>query len=244
MSVDPLDGSEASEPPGNQGVTAVRDDWPVPVRDRPTDESSRRADWQRQRIGREIRDARRTAGVSQDRLGRAIGVSGSEVGRIERAEAPWLTVATAVRLLRATGLDLWFKTYPFGSPMRDAAHTALIDRLTRRLPPVVRWQREWPIPAAGDHRAIDLVLLGLPKRTGVEAETRLLDEQALLRDLHLKQRDAGLERMYLLVLKSRLNSEALRHATGLREGFPLRTRAVLAALGAGRDAEANGIIVL
>jgi len=216
----------------------------MPVRDRPSDESSRRADWLCRLIGAEVRDARRMAGVSQDRLGAAVGLSGSEIGRIERAEAPWLTIVQSVHVLRATGLDLWLKTYPFGSPIRDRAHTALIERLLHRLPLSVRAHREWPIPLHGDHRALDLLLEGLPKRTGVEAETRLPDEQALLRDLHLKQRDADLERMYLLVLNSRLNAEALRHAPGLTREFPLRTRAILAALTSGRDPGANGIIML
>lgn len=216
----------------------------MPARDRPSDDSARRAEWLRQLIGREVRDARRMSGVSQDRLGAAIGLSGSEIGRIERGDASWLTITEAVRVLRALGLDLWLKTFPFGSPIRDRAHTALIERFLRRLPPSVTAQREWPIPVPGDHRALDLLLVGLASRTGVEAETRILDEQALLRELHLKQRDANLDRMYLLVLRSRHNAAALRHATGLTRELPLRTRTVMAALGSGRDPGANGIIML
>ncbi len=216
----------------------------MPTRDRPIDESARRADWLRRLIGGEIRDARRMAGISQDRLGAAVGLSGSEIGRIERGEAPWLTISTSVLVLRAIGLDLWLKTFPFGSPLRDRAHTALIERFLARLPARVRAHREWPIPIDGDHRALDLLLTGLPKRTGIEAETRLHDEQALIRKLHDKQRDADLERMFLLVLKSKRNSAALRHAPGLPREFPLRTRAVMAALASGRDPGANGIIML
>jgi transcriptional regulator with XRE-family HTH domain len=216
----------------------------MPVRDRPTDEDVRRAARLRQLIGREVRDARRMAGVSQDRLGAAVGLSGSEIGRIERAEAKWLTITESVHVLRAVGLDLWLKTYPFASPIRDSAHTALIERFVRRLSPTITVRREWPIPVAGDHRALDLLLGGLPQRIGVEAETRILDEQALLRDLHGKQRDGNLARMCLLVLRSRSNVAALRHAPGLHREFPLRTRAVLAALGSGHDPGANGIIML
>ena len=184
------------------------------------------------------------AAISQDRLGAAAGLSGSEVGRIERGEAPYLSIAASVRMLRVVGLDLWLKTYPFGPPLRDVAHTALIDRLINRLPGTLGWKREWPLPVPGDHRAVDLVLTGLPATTGVEVETRLIDEQALLRDIHSKQRDAGLDRMYLLLLRSRSNMTALKGATGLTRAFPLRTRTVLAALRNGRDAGADGIIVL
>ena len=58
--------------------------------------------------------------ISQDTLGAAVGISGSEVGRVERGEAPWLTVVQASRLLRAAGLDLWAKTFPTGPALRDA----------------------------------------------------------------------------------------------------------------------------
>jgi transcriptional regulator with XRE-family HTH domain len=232
------------EPVRNRLVRRHPQHRTVPSRDRPLDESARRAVWLSQRIGREIREARRMAGISQDRLGAAAGLSGSEVGRVERGEAPSLTIGASVRLLRVVGLDLWLKTYPFGPPLRDAAHTALMDRLIGRLPGTVAWRREWPLPVPGDHRAVDLVLIGLPVTTGIEVETRLIDEQALLRDIHSKQRDAGLERMYLLLLRSRSNTAALRGAIGLTRSFPLSTRTVLAALRNARDPGANGIIVL
>ena len=37
----------------------------------------------------------------------------------------------------------------------------------------MRCEREWPIPNDRDRRAIDVLILGLPLRTGVEAETTL-----------------------------------------------------------------------
>jgi len=184
------------------------------------------------------------AGISQDRLGFAVGLSGSEVGRVERGDAEWLTVLHASELLGAVGLSLWARAFPEGPPLRDAGHLRLLAEFEARLAPTVRRQREWPIPADGDRRAVDLVLTGLPRTVGVEAETVLEDLQALERDVNLKQRDASLPQMLLLVRGSPRNRRILRDAGALRRAFPLPTRRVLAALAAGRDPGGNGIVIL
>ena len=184
------------------------------------------------------------AGVSLEDLGAAVGLSRSEVCRVEHGQAPWLTVVHASELLSAVGLDLWGKVYPAGPPLRDVAHLRLVADFEARLAPSIQCQREWPIPDDRNGRAIDLLLSGIPKRTGVEAETVLHDLQALERDMNLKQRDAGLERMILLVRGSKRNREILRAADALRRAFPTDTRTVLAALGGGRDPGGNGIVIL
>lgn len=184
------------------------------------------------------------AGVSQDRLGLHVGLSGSEIGRVERGAAPWLTVLHASELLGAVGLSLWVKTFPDGPPLRDAAHLRLLADFEARLAPTIRRHREWPIPADRDRRAIDLMLTGLPRSVGVEAETVLEDLQALERDVNLKQRDAGLGVMILLVRGSERNRAILRYAEALRRAFPVHTRRALAALAAGRDPEGNGLVIL
>lgn len=195
-------------------------------------------------IGAEVLTARRMAGVSQDTLGAAASLSGSEVGRIERGEAPWLTVVQASRLLKAVGLDLAARAYPAGPPIRDAGHLRLLGDFEARLAPALRCIREWPIPNDRDRRAIDILVAGLPRRTGVEAETNLHDLQALERDINSKRTDGNLERMVLLVRDSKRNRGILRAANALRRSFPLETRAVLAALARGRDPGADGIVVL
>jgi hypothetical protein len=95
----------------------------------------------------------------------------------------------ASRLFAAVGLAPWLKTYPIGPPLRVAAHLRLIGRFEERLPRTAQCRREVPI-AVGERRAIDLVLSGLPLRTGVEAETVFADEQALERSLNRKRQDA------------------------------------------------------
>lgn len=216
----------------------------MPVRERVVAAGTRRGERLNRMIGLEVRNGRRMAGVTQGDLGAMVGLSGSEVCRMEHGQAPWLTVIHASELLSAVGLDLWAKVYPAGPPLRDVAHLRLLTDFEARLAPSVHCQREWPIPNDRNGRAIDLLLSGIPKRAGVEAETVMNDLQALERDLNLKQQDAGLERMILLVRGSKRNREILRAADALRRAFPLHTRTVLAALGEGRDPGGNGIVIL
>jgi hypothetical protein len=184
------------------------------------------------------------AGLSQDAVGLAVGLSGSEVGRVERGAAEWLTVIHASELLGAVGLSLWAKAFPEGPPVRDAAHLRLLADFEARLAPTIACQREWPIPQDRDQRAIDLLMSNLPRSTGVEAVTAFEDLQALERDVNLKQRDAGLAVMLLLVRGSPRNREILRHADALRRSFPLQTRRILASLAVGEDPGGNGIVIL
>ena len=216
----------------------------MPVREGVIIAGARRGRHLTRMLGVEVRGARRMAGISQDTLGAAVGLSGSEVGRVERGEASWLTFDHAARLLAAVGLDLWVRAYPAGPPLRDAAHLQLLGRFEVRLPASVQCRREWPIPNSSDRRAVDLLLIGLPRKVGVEAETVLDDLQALERNVNLKRRDAALERMILLVRDSIRNREILRSAGPLRRSFPLDTRAVMAALTRGRDPGADGIVIL
>jgi len=78
----------------------------------------------------------------------------------------------------------------------------------------------------------------------VEAETHLSDVQATERKIHLKQRDAGMPRVILLLRDTRHNRRILAESPGLRRAFPLTSRQVLAALRAGRDPGGDGIVFL
>lgn len=80
---------------------------------------------------------------------------------------------------------------------------------------------------------------------GFEAETRLGDLQAVERKALLKQRDGHLDRIVLLIADSRGNRAVLdQHRENLRGSFPLDTRAILAAIAAGRLPSGNGVVVL
>lgn len=216
----------------------------MPVREQTIAAGKRRAERINRLLGEELRRARRKAGLSQAELGRFVGLSQAEVARMERGSAPWLTIVNASAALSAVGLRLWAKVFPVGEPLRDAAHLRLLSDFEARLDPSIVRHREWPIPVPGDLRAIDLLLTGLPMPIGVEAETVLDDLQDLERRINAKARDAGLQRMVLLVRASHRNREILAGANAFRASFPVGTRGALAALGAARDPGGNALILL
>ena len=100
------------------------------------------------------------------------------------------------------------------------------------------------MPIRGDLRAWDERLDGLVS-IGVDAETRPNDLQDLARRMSRKRRDSGVTRMILLVADTHRNRDLLRSQPSLlRQTFPLATREVLAALAAGRDPGADGMVAL
>jgi len=79
----------------------------------------------------------------------------------------------------------------------------------------------------------------------IEAFTRLADAQAQLRAVQAKARDMGIGRVVLVIAATHANRNGLDMAADVvAADFPLGTRAVLSALGAGRDPGANGIVLL
>jgi transcriptional regulator with XRE-family HTH domain len=196
-------------------------------------------------IGQEIRSARIAAGLSQAALGRAARSSQAAISRMEAGESSKVGVGTLSRVLAVLGLRLSLKAYPQGPPVRDAAHGALLQKLRRMVDPKVKWRFEVPVSADPDDlRAWDSEIQ-VPVVTRVEAETRLHDIQALQRRLELKQRDGSPGYVILLVAGTHANRRILREdGAVLRLAYPLATAQVLAALRAGRDPGANGIVVL
>ncbi|MDP9270606.1 MAG: helix-turn-helix domain-containing protein [Chloroflexota bacterium] len=217
----------------------------MPRRTCHVEDGRRRADQLRQAIGRECRNARLAAGLSLAHVGEEVGCAASEVWRIEQARAPWLRLERAAVLAAVLGLDLTVRTFPSGPPLRDAAHLALIQRLRRRCGSVWRWRTEVPLPIVGDRRALDILLSSAVGLVGIEAETALTDRQALVREIQLKQRDAAVDCMILLVLDSARNRAALRSESAeWHEAFPATARTILKALAAGAIPPANGILLL
>lgn len=92
-------------------------------------------------IGGEIRLARVQRGLSIARVAREVGVSPSELSRIERARAEWVSVIVLARLCAVVGLDLSARAYPGGSPIRNARQGVLLTRFRARLHPNLGWEQ-------------------------------------------------------------------------------------------------------
>lgn len=215
------------------------------VRRRVLDDARHRARFVRSELGKEVRHARLAAGLRIRDVGGAVNRSVSWVSRVERGLVPGASVDEMVVLGAAVGLRLWVSTHPAERAIHDAPQLALLRRLRARIGSGWEWSFEVVVPMPGDRRAADAVIRKGNAEVMVEAFTRLADAQAQLRAVRLKARDLGIGRLVVVVGESLANRRALGEASQvLAESFPLRTRATLAALAAGRDPGADGIVVL
>jgi len=196
-------------------------------------------------ISTEVRQTRIGVGLSIEAAAASVGLHPSTFGRIERDELEHVTVEQLALACAAVGNRLWLRTYPTEDPARDAGQLRLMARLRAQLPAGTQLHTEVPIPIPGDLRAVDGMLVMGPARIGVEAEVRLGDVQAIDRRTQLKKRDAGLDRMILLVADTRTNRRVLsQHREALRGTYPLDSKATLAALARGDVPPEDGIVVL
>jgi transcriptional regulator with XRE-family HTH domain len=197
------------------------------------------------RLPADARAARLEAGLGQDVVAGALGISRSQYSRIERGLSSAISIELAVRWFAILGQELVVRPYPSGDAVRDTAHRALLDRLRVRCHASIRWRTEVPLPIAGDLRAWDATAICPAFRAGVEAETRLRDIQAQERRWSLKQRDGGMDRLILLVLDSRSNRDVLRlHADWVAERFPIPGVRALELVGAAVDPGGDALILL
>jgi transcriptional regulator with XRE-family HTH domain len=203
------------------------------------------------RIGAESRAARVSAGLSLAVVGDAVGLSRSQLSRIERSLAPSATVVQLVRIGAVVGLDVRVRAYPGADPLRDVAQIRLLDRFRRRLSANVTFRTEVPLPIVGDQRAWDGWIDGLSGHTGetrglaVEAETRIADLQAQSRRLVLKMRDGGADDIVLIAADTRANRSAIAAAqNAVTELFPISARRALTALAAGVHPGGSALVLL
>jgi transcriptional regulator with XRE-family HTH domain len=214
------------------------------TRERPIDRANRLSATLLAEAGREIRLARIGAGLSQCQVARAAGVSHPTISRIERGSAPSVSVQVRARVCAAVGLDLSLRLFAGDDPVRDAGHLRLLERLRIRVHPKLRGRSEVPLPLPGDRPAWDATIRGEAFTLGVEAETRIRDAQAVMRNTNLKQRDGGLDHVLLLVADTRGNRAAVQHAADQLHDYPITRRDALQALREGRDPGGNALIIL
>jgi transcriptional regulator with XRE-family HTH domain len=206
--------------------------------------ATRRTEYLLRRVGHELRIARIAAGLSTRQVGQLVGVSHTQVLRIEAGLAPHVDSELLARLAAIVGCELSLGIHPVGAPVRDKAHLALLGRFAGRLHPSIRWRTEVPIPIQGDLRSADGLAATEDFGAIVEAETRLDDIQAVERRLPAKQRDLGAQRAILLVADDRHNRHVTDLAPDLRRELPIGTRHCLAALGRGEDPDGDCLVIL
>ena len=156
------------------------------------------------------------------------------------------------RVLAVTGLRLSIRTFPDGSPIRDAGHVALLRRLRERLSPAWAWRLEVPVWAGqgpgdmgAERRRWDAVARIGGVSIAFEAETRLYDAQSQLARALSKQAAGGADRLVLVVAETHHNRRVLREIGPIvRSDFPIQPRVMFAALGEARDPGGNGIVQL
>jgi transcriptional regulator with XRE-family HTH domain len=195
-------------------------------------------------LGRELREARRSAGLRQADVARAAGISPSWISRIERGLAAEVGVRMLSILLAIVGLDLSARAYPGGHPLRDEGHRRVRERARCLLPESAPWQTEVPVAGRGDLRAWDALTRLWGLRVAIEVELRPSDMQALDRRLALKFRDGDVDRLVLVIADTRHNRALLRLvADDLARMFPIQGSAARAALRAPRDPGCNLLVL-
>lgn len=214
------------------------------TKERAADRGRRDAALHLQELGRELREARVAAGLSQTIVARAAGISHASLSRVERGVAPTLALARLDVLAAVLGHRLSVRLYPVGLPLRDAGQIRLLERLRSCLPSTLAWRTEVPIPTPGDFRAWDASIGGSGWKAFVDAETRIRDVQALERRTALKRRDTRTDRVILLIADTRANRAVLRSLGGPLVDGALPGHAILAALRAGRDPGGSGVVLL
>jgi hypothetical protein len=173
-------------------------------------------------------------------------MSYSNVGRIERAALPTVSVTQLARIGAVVGLDVRVRSFPGPTVLRDAGQIAVFDRLRGRLAPNLVIRNEVPLQIEGDLRAWDAVILGFVPAADplhAEGETRLYDAQAQLRRIALKARDSGVDTVLLVIADTPRNRAAVRAAGEMiTESYPIPPRVALAALAAGRHPGGSALV--
>jgi len=213
-----------------------------PLRPRKSETARRLADELVRRVGKELRIARVTLGMSQADLARRVGIPQSTVSQIERGQL-------AASIAAAVGMQLSVRLYPTGQVhLRDSGQLAIAQLLIAQSNAAWRPILEHPIGAAPDLRAADLVLVSPAEVIHLEIERNLGDFQAQLRAGMLKRDDLAKRYAqpvrFVLVLRdsARLRGIVNAYAPAITTVLPTMSRNILAGLRTGEPLGADGLL--
>ncbi|HWH24743.1 MAG TPA: helix-turn-helix transcriptional regulator [Candidatus Limnocylindria bacterium] len=191
----------------------------------------------------ELREQRKTLGISQRAMARELGCNQSQLWRIEAGRVE-VTVRRMSEMASILGMEISLGLHPIGDPIRDKGQQALVKRFRALLAPAWRVTQEMPLAITGDLRGWDVFLRG-PQRVGADCETRIHDIQALTRRTHLRERDGNADVILIVLSDSATNRRLvneLRQALGERYATP--PRQMLAALRRGERLPGSGVMLV
>ena len=198
-------------------------------------------------LSAEFRGIRVETAISQQELGRRLGMSADKIWKVEHQRLPSLSIVEACEIGALLGLDVSVRAYPNGVRLRDAGQAPRLMKLLLNVDAPLRYRTDVPLPRREDApelRAWDAVIYGHDERTSIELESRLMDVQATTRRHNLKRRDDPVDHFLLVVADTKVNRRVLAEFADLLADLPrLRTANVLAALRAGRH-PGTGLILL
>jgi transcriptional regulator with XRE-family HTH domain len=125
-------------------------------RDLPRDRGTRKARRILADLGRDLRDARVSAGLSQAFVARSAGIARSTLSLIERNLAADLTLLHPGAIAAVLGLELSVKLYPAGAAVRDIGQIRLMARFRKLVGEGFGWIYE---RGMADPRADGLLLI-------------------------------------------------------------------------------------
>lgn len=185
------------------------------------------------------------ADISQRTVAQALGWSQTEYWRFENGRGHAQSLVDIVAVSSVLGLELGAGLHPAGEPLRDKGHQALIQRFRALLSPDFRVLAEVPLPTPGDRRSWDLLLRLATQLIGVEAETRIRDMQRLVRHIHQREQDGGVDQIVLLLAATRTNRELMDELrVALGPTYATSPRLLLAALRRGQPISGSGVVLL
>jgi hypothetical protein len=176
-------------------------------------------------------------------------MSKSALARLLSGQREDLGVIEPSQVASVLGYEMSVGLHPVGDPVRDKGQIAIAKRFDGLLSDAWKVADEALLPGAGELRAWDklLRLVGANPRhlVGVDIETRIRDQQALVRRTRQRERD-GLVDAILIVLSDSATNRRL--VGGLRQSlgpdYAASPRQILGGLRSGQRLVGSGVVLI